>query len=234
MLMPPPSQAHGCHAKQACGLPYVAIEAGESVVLGSSGDFMSEDEGVMKNAGVTFWAATGCDSAGHCAWNADRTEGAVVEWNMASGTLYYDLSAVEAMDDFSYTMDSSCFSRPHVCRFSMAACPPAPHARVAAGGVTYCNSPKRVCLIDDLGGSEADPCTTGTPRCTVWGAAGATGKKVFYQEYAQAAACGCFGCHTKSPGGAPSVSSNVTCKTVRQRRMTRTFGFRNSGSGVVF
>ena len=58
--------------------PFVAIKPGSSVVFRSTGNFMSES----KNAGVTFWVATNCDEYGKCSWNEDRTEGAVLEWNM--------------------------------------------------------------------------------------------------------------------------------------------------------
>ena len=58
--------------------PFVALKAGGSVIFRSSGNFMSE----QKNAGVTFWVATGCNEYGKCSWNEDRTEGAVLEWNM--------------------------------------------------------------------------------------------------------------------------------------------------------
>lgn len=58
--------------------PFVAVQPGSSVAFHSNGNFMSE----RKNAGVTFWVATGCDEYGKCSWNEDRTEGAVLEWNM--------------------------------------------------------------------------------------------------------------------------------------------------------
>jgi hypothetical protein len=87
--------------------PFFRLEKGEYVDFTSQGDFMSgPDLASEKQAGVTFWVATGCDAEGKCAWNGDRTQGAVLEWNMARGTLYYDLSAVEAMDEFRYTMES--------------------------------------------------------------------------------------------------------------------------------
>ena len=64
-------------------LPYVEIAAGQSVLFESTGDFMSGNgQGDSANAGVTLWVGKGCSKAGTCAWNADRTKGAVLEWNM--------------------------------------------------------------------------------------------------------------------------------------------------------
>ena len=62
----------------ASNQPFVVIKPGDSVAFRSSGNFMTKS----KNAGVTFWMATGCDEYGKCSWNEDRTEGAVLEWNM--------------------------------------------------------------------------------------------------------------------------------------------------------
>ena len=198
--------------------PFMLIEAGDSVEFTSQGDFLSTSGDEQKNAGVTFWVASACTEEGHCEWNADRTQGAVLEWNMYHGTLYYDLSAVEAMDHFKYTMASSCHNiPPQVCSFDMNKCPAtAPNAKLTAGGVTYCNAPKRVCLADDLGGTEGpNSCTDGPnpAMCTVWGQDKKGIGKVFYQEYAQTAACGCRGCDTHEPDGSKSSSSATRCKT---------------------
>ena len=189
--------------------PFLVVGAGETVDFDSAGDFETGDE----NAGVTFWLATGCDRAGHCSWNSDRTQGALLEWNVARGTLYYDLSAVEAMDSFSYTMRTSCdapSAAPRSCHFDMAQCVRAPTALVhTPDGVSYCNAPKRVCLADDLGGTEANSCTD-NPRavCSVWDSSGKSADKVYYQEYAQTAGCGCVGCNAGPPSDA------ARCKTM--------------------
>ena len=190
---------------------YRTVEPHSSIAFISQGDFQTHH----KDEGQTFWAATGCNTrTGECDWNTDRTEGAVLEWNMFEGVLYYDLSAVEAMDEFVYSMQSNCAAQPSTCTFDMAACPPAPNAQVMTpGGVTYCNAPKRVCLIDDLGNTEAAPCTDNShAMCDVWGEDGKTGRKVFYQEYAQAADCGCLGCDRSVNGGKGPASDASRCK----------------------
>lgn len=129
--------------------PFVAIEAGGTVIFQSQGNFIERSTG--KNAGMTFWVATGCDRYGKCDWNADRTQGAVLEWNMFRNVLYYDISAVEAMDSFRYTMKSvgsgsDCHSEGKVCGFDMiAGCIAAPNSKITTkSGVEYCNAPKRV------------------------------------------------------------------------------------------
>jgi hypothetical protein len=85
-------------------------------------------------------------------------------------------------------------------------------------GSRQCNAPKRVCLMDDLGGTEAHPCTDATPpaMCRQIPLKGApSSDKVFYQEYAQTAACGCMGCNTKTPDGKTlTPSSDNRCKSV--------------------
>jgi hypothetical protein len=106
--------------------PFVHMEAGSSVNFQSNGDFLIPTGG--GNAGQTFWIATGCDAAGTCAWNQDRTQGAVLEWNMKSSTLYYDISAVEAMDQWTYTMrvegpGKNCELAAARCSFDMTKCP---------------------------------------------------------------------------------------------------------------
>jgi len=112
-----PRQARDKHRESSSKRRARPFLQGGTAVFRSSGNFMSQ----RKNAGVTFWVATGCDrlgtrkrvfvapfytkmasfyqdglrtniekalknddrfpSLGHCSWNADRTEGAVLEWS---------------------------------------------------------------------------------------------------------------------------------------------------------
>lgn len=68
---------------------------------------------------------------------------------------------------------------------------------------------------DDLGGSETNTCTDNEKAmCDVWTMAGRSKiapKQVYYQEYAQTAACGCVGC------GAGTPAPNAPCQTWPQR-----------------
>ena len=201
------------------GSHYKIVAAGGSISFQSIGDFLTK----RKDMGQTFWAATGCDQrTGQCDWNADRKQGAVIEWNMFEGILYYDISAVEAMDEFVYSMKSNCADQPSTCVFDMDACPrAAPNARVTTsqGGVTYCNAPKTVCFLNDLNGVEADTCTDNSrAMCTVWGDNGTTGKKVYYQEYAQTHECGCIGCDRDKNNGKGPASDSNRCKIANWER----------------
>ena len=106
--------ARSPRAPDVAGQLYVSVEPGSSVGFESTGNFLTH----RKDEGQTFWAATGCDptkSVDSCDWNGDRTQGAVLEWNMFDGTLYYDISAVDAMDELVYSMSSSCFPQPSTC-----------------------------------------------------------------------------------------------------------------------
>lgn len=62
---------------------------------------------------------------------------------------------------------------------------------------------------DNLGGTETNSCTDNPlAMCDVWNMTTNTGKKVWYQEYAQTAACGCVGCN------AGTADPHAHCKTV--------------------
>ena len=58
----------------------------------------------------------------------------------------------------------------------------------------------RVCFLGDLKEEEADSCTDNPKaKCTVYGLEGKLNvPKVYYQEYAQTAACLCVGCSEPS------------------------------------
>ena len=66
---------------------------------------------------------------------------------------------------------------------------------------------------DDLGGSEINSCTDNKKAmCHVWTMDGPTNKQVYYQEYAQTAACGCVGCNASTP------DPHAPCQTVVPER----------------